>query len=55
MEERDLPYEMLLVKRKTLPDLSPNAARFQLPIKIWQKLPLPVTRALGPKFLRLVP
>ena len=55
MEERDLPYEMLLVKRKNLPDLNPNAARFQLPIKIWQKLPLPVTRALGPRFLRLVP
>lgn len=55
MEEHDLPYEMLLVKRKTLPDLSPNAARFELPIKIWRKLPLRVTRALGPKFVRLVP
>ena len=55
MEERDLPYEVLLVRRKALPDLNPNAARFELLIRIWQKLPLPVTRILGPIFLRLVP
>jgi len=55
MEERDLPYEMLLVKRKSLPDINPNATQFELPIKIWRKLPLRVTRALGPTFLRLVP
>ncbi len=55
MQEYELPYEVLLVKRKSLPHFNPNNPRFQLPIKIWQHLPLPVTRTLGPVFLRLIP
>lgn len=55
MVERELPYEMLLVRRKSLPNYSPANSKLRLPIRIWQKLPLPVTRALGPYFLRLVP
>jgi FemAB-related protein (PEP-CTERM system-associated) len=55
MEEVELPYEVLLVKRKSLPNFNPNNPRFQLAIKIWQRLPLPVTRALGPELLRLIP
>jgi FemAB-related protein (PEP-CTERM system-associated) len=55
MEERELPYEMLLVRRKELPNLTPNNPIFRLPGKIWQRLPLPVTRALGPWLIRLVP
>jgi FemAB-related protein (PEP-CTERM system-associated) len=55
MEQRDLPYEMLLVKRKNLPNFSPNNAMFRLPIKAWQHMPLSITRALGPALVRLVP
>jgi FemAB-related protein (PEP-CTERM system-associated) len=55
MVERDLPYEVLLVKRKTLPSLNPNDSKFEWPIKIWQRLPLWVTRSVGPRLLRLVP
>jgi FemAB-related protein (PEP-CTERM system-associated) len=55
MLERELPYEMLLVKGKQLPNYSPNNPRFSLAIKIWQHLPLAVTRRLGPHLLRLVP
>jgi FemAB-related protein (PEP-CTERM system-associated) len=55
MEVRDLPYEMLLVKRKDLPHYSPNNPRFRAAIKLWQNLPLPLTRALGPPLVRLVP
>lgn len=55
MMERELPYEMLLVRRKALPDYSPRNRAFSLPIKIWQRLPLPVTRMLGPLVLRWVP
>ncbi|MBI1786008.1 MAG: FemAB family PEP-CTERM system-associated protein [Acidobacteria bacterium] len=55
MTERDLPYEILLVKKKEMPNFSPNNKKFQLPIKIWQRLPLPLTRALGPSLVRLVP
>lgn len=52
---RELPYEVLLVKRKELPNFSPVNPKFDLAIKVWQKLPLPVTRALGPHLVKLFP
>jgi FemAB-related protein (PEP-CTERM system-associated) len=55
MEERTLPYEMLLVRRKELPHYSPNNPKFSLAIQMWQRIPLPIARALGPYLIRLVP
>lgn len=55
MEVRDLPYEMRLVKRTALPDFSPKNPKFQAAIRLWQKTPLAVTRAVGPLLVRLVP
>jgi FemAB-related protein (PEP-CTERM system-associated) len=55
MEVRDLPYEMLLVKRKSLPDFTPKNPKFQQAIRLWQKTPLAVTRVIGPLLIRLVP
>jgi FemAB-related protein (PEP-CTERM system-associated) len=55
MVERELPYEILLVKRRQLPNYSPNNPRFNLAIRVWQHLPLAVTRWLGPHFNRLLP
>jgi FemAB-related protein (PEP-CTERM system-associated) len=55
MVERELPYEMLLVKRKNLPNMSPANPVFRWPIKIWQRIPLALTRKLGPSLIRLVP
>ena len=52
---RELPYEILLVRRKDLPNLSPVNPKFDLAIRIWQKLPLSVTRTLGPRLIRLFP
>jgi FemAB-related protein (PEP-CTERM system-associated) len=53
--ERPLPYEMLLVKRKTLPDFTPKNSDFSRAIEIWRKIPLPLTRAIGPYLVRLFP
>lgn len=55
MTERELPYEMLLVRRKQLPNFSPANPLFDLPMKIWSRLPLGVTRILGPHLIKLVP
>lgn len=41
-------YEHYLVKSSELPDVSPNNPKYQLFIKAWKKLPLPISRALGP-------
>jgi FemAB-related protein (PEP-CTERM system-associated) len=52
---RELPYEILLINRKEVPNFSPQNPKFELAIKIWQRLPLPVTRALGPQLVKLFP
>ena len=55
MAMRELPYEVLLVRRRELPNFSPNNPKFELFLKVWQRLPLAVTNALGPFLLKLVP
>jgi len=55
MEERRLPYEIHLVRRKTLPNFSPANPRFELAIRAWRHVPLPLTRIIGPWLIRLFP
>ncbi len=55
MTIRELPYEMLLITRKEMPNLSPNNPKFELALKMWKSLPYPVTRILGPHLVKLVP
>lgn len=55
MQSRDLPYEIVLVRQKELPNFSPANPRYQRAIKLWQRVPLPITRALGPLLIKLVP
>ena len=47
-----LPYRFHLIKAKDVPDLSPVNPKYQLAIKAWQKLPLPVTHMVGPIIAR---
>lgn len=44
---RELPYEVVLIRKRDLPNVSPANPKFSLPIRIWKKLPLSVTRALS--------
>ena len=55
MEERELPYEILLVKRKQMPNFSPANPKFDLAIRAWRRVPLPLTRIIGPWLIRLFP
>jgi len=55
MVERELPYEILLVRRKELPHYSPNNPRFRLFIGMWRRLPPWLTRLAGPFLIRLFP
>jgi FemAB-related protein (PEP-CTERM system-associated) len=43
-----LPYEYKLFAAPTLPDNNPLNPKYQLFIKMWKKLPLPVANFLGP-------
>jgi len=38
-----------------LPNLSPSNAKFDLAIKMWKKLPLPITNTLGPFLVKNLP
>ena len=52
---RELPYEVILVRRKDLPNFSPANPRFDIAIRLWRRLPLAVTQAIGPFLIRLFP
>jgi len=52
MTMTDLPYEYLLVRRENMPDTSPMNPKFQLCVKAWRRLPLFLTRGLGPVISR---
>jgi FemAB-related protein (PEP-CTERM system-associated) len=43
-----LHYRFCLINANDVPDLSPVNPKYQLAIKVWQKLPLSVTHVLGP-------
>lgn len=48
MEPVALHYQFYLVNVQELPNLSPNNPKYQLFIQLWKKLPIAVSRMLGP-------
>lgn len=55
MEQVPLAYQYHLVKAKELPNVSPANPKYEAAIRIWQKLPLSVTRFVGPRIVKRVP
>ncbi len=51
-EPRPLCYEYYLVKAKSIPDISPLNPKYQLFINTWKRLPLGLTRIIGPLIAR---
>jgi FemAB-related protein (PEP-CTERM system-associated) len=51
-EPAPLPYAYHLVRRTTLPNLSPTNPKYHRAIEAWKRLPLPVTQWVGPWFAR---
>ena len=50
-----LYWHYILRTRTDMPALNPTNPKYQLAIKAWRKLPLPVTQALGPFIARSIP
>jgi FemAB-related protein (PEP-CTERM system-associated) len=50
-----LSYQVRLVRRKEMPDFSPANPKFELAASIWKKIPLGLTRAIGPRVVRWFP
>ncbi len=53
--EHPLPYEVMLVKRQEMPNFSPTNPKFDMAVKVWRKIPLPVTKLLGPHLIGMFP
>jgi FemAB-related protein (PEP-CTERM system-associated) len=55
MDEVPLAYQYHLVRSRELPNVSPANPKYQALIRVWQKLPLPLTQVLGPRIIRRIP
>lgn len=49
--EITLHYNYFLRKLKEVPDLDPRNVKFRMQIALWQKMPLFVTKAVGPRLI----
>jgi FemAB-related protein (PEP-CTERM system-associated) len=55
MAERALPYQFFLVRAKETPHLNPTNPKFKLMIETWKRLPVGVTKLIGPRIVRYLP
>ena len=51
-EPQPLHYEYYLVKAQQMPNLSPTNSKYARLIEAWRRLPVPVTRIVGPPIAR---
>ena len=54
-EPHEMTWEYWLAGAEQLPDLSPQNPRLQWAIEVWRRLPVPLTRAVGPLVVRNIP
>jgi FemAB-related protein (PEP-CTERM system-associated) len=47
----ELQYHYLLLGGKSVPRLDPRSPRFRLAVAVWRRMPLALTRALGPRLI----
>jgi len=52
---KQLYWQYVLHKRTAIPQLNVNNPKFDMAIKVWRQLPLPVTTAIGPFIARSIP
>ena len=50
-----LNYQLYLVKRETVPNFTPLNPKFERAARVWSKLPLALTKMLGPRVVRWFP
>ncbi len=55
MREHILPYRTLLVRAQQPPNLNPTNPKYKLMIETWKRLPLAVTKLIGPPLVKYLP
>lgn len=51
-EPTPLHYEYFLVKAKSVPEINPMNPKYQMFIKLWKKMPLGMTKIIGPHIVK---
>ncbi len=54
-QEKTLYWYYLLNKGQSMPEVNPNNPKYKLAIQMWQKLPLPLTKVIGPFLVKNIP
>lgn len=54
-EPVELFWQYILPEGETLPELNPKNPKYEMAIKVWQKLPVALTRLIGPSIVRNIP
>lgn len=54
-QEIGLHWDYWLRNGTGLPELNPQNPRYRLAISLWQKLPVPLTKLIGPRIVRCLP
>lgn len=50
-----LPYQYILAGGREMPNVSPSNPKMRLAVKTWKRLPLPLTKVVGPLLTRYLP
>lgn len=54
-EPEPLPYQYVLLRGGGMPNLSPSNPRMQMAVEAWKRLPLPITKLIGPVLTKYLP
>lgn len=52
---RSMVWQYLLSEGRDMPDLSPDNPKYRLMVRTWQRLPVGLTKLLGPPIVRNIP
>lgn len=55
MEVTELPYRYYLARAQQVPHMSPVDKKFQLPVRLWKRMPFALTKIIGPRLIRRIP
>lgn len=50
-----LPYQYILRDGARMPDLSPSNPKLHLAVRTWKRMPLPLTKLVGPRLTKYLP
>jgi len=54
-EPAPLPYQYVLLEGSQMPDVSPSNRKLSWAVEAWKRLPLPLTKVVGPRLTKYLP